>query len=201
MNGRKWIALVVILALVCGGALLADGEDPGDGWNAGAMAGWTEDGGYTPAGRRVTLKQPMETRSGPGSYYTELGSYFQAGTAVTALSAAYDDVDGTWWIQTEFTYNGETRRAYTDVEQLQMAAGDVPAEPVRARDAVMSRSEYAYWGPGYGYAMYHQRIPAGTEGKVWFTEGEYAQFEFYDAPEAAWRRVWVPASALEAFNG
>ena len=159
------------------------------------------DGGYTPNGRLVTLKQRMATRSGPGTQYTELGSYFQEGTAVTAVSAAFDDRNDIWWIQTEFTYNGEKRRAYTGVKRLEMMASDVPAEFLLAEDAVLNQSVYAYWGPGYGYAMYNQQIPAGTSGKIWQSEGEYAQFEFFDQAENAWRRVWVQEAALEGPNG
>ena len=160
-----------------------------------------EIGGYTASGKVVVLNDRMATRSGPGTQYTELGSYFQAGTAVTAVSAAYDERNEIWWIQTEFSYNGEMRRAYTGVKRLDMQAGDVPAEYQLADEAVLNRSVYAYYGPGYGYTMYNRQIPAGTEGKIWRSEGEYAQFEFYDEAEGAWRRVWVPESALEAYNG
>ena len=159
------------------------------------------DYGYTSNGRLVTLNQRMATRSGPGTQYTELGSYFQAGTAVTAVSAAYDDRNEIWWIQTEFTYNGEKRRAYTGVKRLDMMASDVPTEFMLADDAVLNRSVYAYYGPGYGYSMYQKQIPAGTSGRIWQSEDVYAQFEFYDQEEGAWRRVWVPESALEASNG
>ena len=51
--------------------------------------------GYHP---QVMLKQRMATRSGPGTQYTELGSYYKEGTAVTAVSAAYDDRNGIWWM-------------------------------------------------------------------------------------------------------
>lgn len=159
------------------------------------------DYGYTAAGKLVNLNQRMATRSGPGTQYTELGSYFQAGTAVTAVSAAYDERNEIWWIQTEFTYNGEKRRAYTGVKRLDMQASDVPAEFQLADEVVLNRSVYAYYGPGLGYSMYNVQIPAGTEGKIWQSEGTFAQFEFYDEAEGAWRRVWVPESALEAFNG
>ena len=169
---------------------------PGGGYRGGYGSG-----SYAGTGILVTLNQRMATRSGPGTQYTELGSYFQAGTAVTAVSAAYDDRNGIWWIQTEFTYNGEKRRAYTGLKRLNMSVGDVPTEYMLADDAVLNRSVYAYMGPGYGYAMYHLQIPAGTTGKVWLSEGGYAQFEFYDYTEGAWRRVWVQESALEGTNG
>ena len=149
---------------------------------------------------QVRLNQRLATRSGPGTQYTELGSYFQGGEMLTAVSAAYDDRNEIWWIQTEFTYNGEKRRAYTGLKRLDMQASDVPQEYL-IRYAVVNRSIYAYWGPGYDYAMYKDPIPAGTEGAVWQIENGYAQIEFYDSSEGKTRRVWIPESALEAYNG
>ena len=61
-----------------------------------------------------------------------------------------------------------------------MQVSDVPQE-YAIRYAVVNRSVYAYWGPGYDYTMYKNPIPAGTEGTVWQTENGYAQLEFYDS--------------------
>ena len=153
--------------------------------------------GYYP---QVRLNQRMATRSGPGTQYTELGSYFEEGTTVTAVSAAYDDRNGIWWIQTEFTYLGEKRRAYTGVKRLDMQADDVQQEyPVRS--VVVNRSVYAYWGPGYEYTMHKDPVPAGTEGTIYQIENGYAQFEYYDNAAGQLKRVWVPESAIEAQNG
>ena len=157
--------------------------------------GW---GGYHP---QVRLNQRLATRSGPGTQYTELGSYFQAGTTLTAISAAYDDRNGIWWIQTEFSYGGELRRAYTGLKRLEMQVSDVPVEYVVTPAAVVNRSVYAYWGPGYGYSMYKNPIPAGTEGIVWQVENGYAQLEFYDSAEGKTRRVWIPESSLDTSFG
>jgi len=151
-------------------------------------------------GLSVTIRERLATRSGPGTTYTESGSYLQAGSRVKALSAAYDDRNGIWWIQVELTYNGELRRVYTGVKRLNMKAEDVPVEEVQT-SAVLTRSVYAYWGPGYGYAMYKNAVPAGTSGTVYAYEGAYAQFEYYDSEAGQTRRVWVPTGALEAGNG
>lgn len=151
-------------------------------------------------GLYVTTNQRLATRSGPGTTYTESGSYYQAGTRVKALTAAYDDRNGIWWIQVELSYAGELRRVYTGVKRLNMQAEDVPVEEVQT-SAVLTRSVYAYWGPGYGYAMYKNAIPAGTSGTVYAWENAYAQFEYYDTEAGHTRRVWVPSGALEAGNG
>ena len=153
----------------------------------------------TPApytGLQVLTKERLATRSGPGTNYTEQGSYFQSGTWVKAISSAYDQSNGIWWVQVELTYNGELRRVYTGVKRLNMSADQVPVESAEC-EATVTRSVYGYWGPGYGYAMYGSVIPAGTTGTIWQREAAYAQFEFYDQSVQKYRRVWIPENALE----
>jgi len=147
-------------------------------------------------GVQVLTKERLSTRSGPGTNYTEAGSYFQSGTWVRAISSAYDRANGIWWIQIELSYDGELRRVYTGVKRLQMAADQVPVEETEEGNAIVTRSVYPYWGPGYGYTMYGDKIPAGTSGTVWQREGLYAQFEYRDS-SGQLRRVWVPENALE----
>ena len=148
-------------------------------------------------GLQVFTKDRLSTRSGPGTTYTETGSYFQSGTRVKAISSAYDRDNSIWWVQVELTYDGELRRVYTGVKRLQMSADQVPVEEAPESEAALTRSVYGYWGPGIGYTMYGDKIPAGTTGTVWQYEGVYAQFEFYDETKQQYRRVWVPESALE----
>lgn len=153
----------------------------------------------TPApftGVQVLTKERLATRSGPGTNYTEEGSYAQKGTWVRAISSAYDQTNKIWWVQVELSYNGEQRRVYTGVKRLQMSADQVPVEAAEG-EAVVTRSVYGYWGPGYGYTMYGDMISAGTSGTVWQREGLYAQFEFFDTAHQQLRRVWIPENALE----
>ena len=147
-------------------------------------------------GLQVFTKDRLSTRSGPGTTYTETGSYFQSGTWVRAITSAYDRANGIWWVQVELSYNGELRRVYTGVKRLQMAADQVPIEETEEGSAVVTRSVYPYWGPGYGYTMYGEKIPAGTAGTVWQRENLYAQFEYRDG-SGQLRRVWIPENALE----
>lgn len=150
-------------------------------------------------GIQVLTSDRLATRSGPGTDYTETGSYFKAGTWVKALSSAYDGKNGIWWVQVELNYAGELRRVYTGVKRLNMNADMVPVESALGT-GVLSRSVYAYWGPGYGYSMYDAQIPAGTYGTVYAQEGYYVQFEFYDSTQKTNRRVWVPMNAVEQGN-
>lgn len=153
------------------------------------------------SGITVRLKDRLSTRSGPGTNYTELGTYLSAGSQVRALSAAYDEANGIWWVQVEFTYGGEKRRAYTGLSRLSMQVSQVPVEfPVR-RDALLARAVYAYYGPGYAYTLYAGRLPAGIMGDVWQVENGYALLDYYDEGARQQRRVWVPETALEESNG
>ena len=149
-------------------------------------------------GLQVLTKDRLATRSGPGTNYTETGSYFQSGKWVKAISSAYDTSNGIWWVQVELDYNGELRRVYTGVKRLQMSADQVAVEEAPEYSATLTRSVYGYWGPGYSYSMYGDKIPAGTWGQVWQSEGLYAQFEYYDTSSQQYRRVWVPTDALES---
>ena len=75
---------------------------------------------------RLTMK--LSTRSGPGTLYTELGTYLGKGHEVTAISRAYDMRNGIWWIQVEFEYQNEKRRAYTGHKRLDLSLNAVPEE-------------------------------------------------------------------------
>ena len=174
-----------------------------------ATPAWTQVPIVTPApavtpvpntGIQVLTKERLATRSGPGTNYTETGSYFQANTWVKAISAAYDNANGIWWVQVELEYLGLKRRIYTGVKRLQMSADQVMTEEAEG-GAVLTRSVYAYYGPGNGYDMYPDKIPAWTSGTIWMRENLYALFEYYDAAQNLYRRVWVPESALQASNG
>ena len=147
-------------------------------------------------GISVRLNQRLATRSGPGTQYNGLGSYFSAGTMLRALSAGYDTRNGIWWIQVEFDYGGEKRRAYTGVKRLEMNTSDVRTEQVLWTGAVLETSEYGFYGPGPEYTKYPSMIPAGTTGTVYSVEGEFAQLEYLDSGENVWKRVWVPLASL-----
>ena len=92
--------------------------------------------------------------------------------------------------------NGELRRGYVEMQQLKMYAGQVPAEEGMGGGTLI-RSVWGYFGPGYGYSMYSEQIPAGTSGIIWREEGLYALLEYYDENVNMTRRVWVPLGALD----
>lgn len=142
----------------------------------------------------VTLNQRLATRSGPGTKYDELGSYFSAGTQIKAVSKAWDSVNEIWWIQVEFSYHGSNRRAYTGLKRLDMNVDWVPEEYPVISDARVTNTCRTYYGPGTSYTPHNDNIPAGTQGTVYAFENGYAQFEYNSGKQV--RRVWLPAEYI-----
>ena len=142
----------------------------------------------------------LATRSGPGTNYNELGTYSVQGQTVKALSKAYDERNGIWWIQVELSYGEDLRRVYTGLKRLSMDVNLVPTEESQGSYAV-KRSVYPYYGPGYKYTLYNKQVPAGTTGTVWMREDSYVLFEYFDASLQMNCRVWIPEGSLEEDAG
>lgn len=148
---------------------------------------------YVPA----KLNQKMATRSGPSTNYSEQGTYFSKGTEVTVLSAAYDNRNGIWWAQVEFSYKGMMRRAYTGFKRLNINPADVVAEEEPIGTYVIASSVTPLYGPGKSFDAYSLKLASGTKGSVYAFENDYAQFEYFDSAKNVYRRVWVPTSKLK----
>ena len=151
----------------------------------------------------IMVKDRISARSGPGSKYAEMplvqDTDLDSIKWVKALSSFYERETGTWWVQVEITVRGEQRRVYTEARHLHMSPDQVRVEDIPAGDVILTYSVYPYWGPGYSYSMYGEKVPAGTEGRLWMKEGAYVQFEYFDGTQ--YRRVWVPEGAAEESNG
>lgn len=140
------------------------------------------------------LLMRLATRSGPSTRYDELGSYFEAGHEIRVLSLCYDDNDLPW-VQVEFTYRNELRRAYTGLKRVDVSASELREEyalcEARLTDQVTPR-----YGPGRDYTARKLTLPKGLEGTVFAYENGWAQLEYYDEDGEVWRRVWVPEEDL-----
>jgi len=151
----------------------------------------------------IMVKDRISVRTGPGTKYAEMPLVQAADLDsikwVKAISSFFERETGIWWVQIELTYRGEQRRVYTEASHLLMSPDQVQVEEIPARDVILTYSAYPYWGPGYTYSMYGDKLPAGTEGKIRMTEGAYAQFEYFDGTQ--YRRVWIPETATEESNG
>ena len=144
---------------------------------------------------KATLTARMATRSGPGTKYTEMGSYFSRGTKVTAVSRSFDSRNNVWWIQVEFKYRNAYRRAYTGRRRMSVVSNQLPEEKLICRVSVVDRIVPRY-GPGEKYESHTRSIAAGTTGEVYYQEDGWFQLE-YKSAAGKMRRVWLPEEAVE----
>ena len=154
--------------------------------------------GCASASSKATLKSKMATRTGPGTNYTELGTYFSKGHSVTALTKCYDSKNHVWWIEVEFQYRNKYRRAYTGHARLSVSLGQLSEEKLLYTAALISDT-VPYYGPGEKYEAYQKTLGAGRTGKVYAEEDGWVQFEYKGSHNQS-HRVWVPTEAVEAIR-
>ena len=154
------------------------------------------------AGTYATLKMRLATRTGPGTWYDEPGTFFSKdyrSQNILVLSKAWDNRNDIWWLQVEFTRGSQLYRAYTGLKRVNIDISDIPEEQVLGT-AKTTRSAAAYWGPGTNYAASKYDIPSGRSVTVLSVENGYAQIEFYDSRTAdrdyARRRAWIRTDRL-----
>ena len=158
-------------------------------------------------GTSAYLKMALATRTGPGTWYDEPGTFFSKNyrsTTVRVLSKAWDDRNSIWWLQVEFYRNSTPYRAYTGLKRVDIDISDVPEESVLGTSVTL-RSAAGYWGPGTEYASSKYDIPSGVSVTVLDVENGYAQIEFYDGRTAdrsyARRRAWIKTDYLDGSWG
>ena len=181
LRKKSVLSLIVVLLLVLS-------------FSVGDAAGYRYD---------ARLKMALATRTGPGTWYDEPGTFFSSNyreTSVRVLSRAWDDRNSIWWLQVEFYRNSMLYRAYTGLKRVDIDIDDVPEENVLGT-AVTQRSAAGYWGPGTEYAASQYDIPSGISVTVLDIENNYAQVEFYDGRTAdrsyARRRAWIKTDYLD----
>ena len=155
-------------------------------------------GACAQASVKATLTARMATRSGPGTQYTEMGTYFSKGKKVTAVSRYYDSRNNVWWIQVEFKYRNAYRRAYTGRKRMNVISNKLPEEKLICTASITERVVPRY-GPGETFESHTRSIAEGTTGKVYQEEDGWTQFE-YKSSAGKMRRVWVPNEYIEAIS-
>lgn len=136
------------------------------------------------------LLQKIATRTGPGTHYTEPGTFFAPGDTVQVISLAYDHNDVPW-VQVDFTAYGGHRRAYTGLKRIDLTADMIPLEFPLNESATMRHSVTPRTGPGTDYAREKDfTLTAGQPVTVLAEENGWLQLEIVqaDAPDL---RVWV----------
>ena len=142
----------------------------------------------------ATLTARMATRSGPGTNYTELGSYFSRGTKIKAISRCYDSKNGVWWIQVDFKYRNAYRRAYTGRKRMVVVSNQLPEEKLIGTATLTERTTPRY-GPGDKYEEYKHSYAEGTHGEVYFVENGWVQMT-YKSASGQLKRFWVPETTV-----
>lgn len=144
---------------------------------------------------RATLRQRIATRTGPGTKYTEPGSFLKEGATVTVHTKVWDHANEIWWVQTEFTYSGRSYRAYTGSWRMNVDLTRVPEErPLETVSVTRSTSVYA--GPGSGYASWRDSVSRGTTATLIEVENGYGHIECWNSREGKPWRVWAPLDCL-----
>ena len=138
---------------------------------------------------QARLNQRIATRTGPGTNYTEPGSFLKSGDYVTVVSKKWDKTNEIWWVQVDFTSGGRRYRAYTGSWRMSVNLTNVPEELI-LRDCEVQYNTAAYAGPGSNYASMGT-VSAGTQATLYQVSNGYAQIEFYDFSARLTKRVWL----------
>lgn len=150
----------------------------------------------------ASLLMRLSTRTGPGTQYDEPGTYFSntwRTTQVQVISAAWDDRNGIWWVQVDFTVDSRHFRAYTGLKRVAVDVTSLKEDAPLGTASMLSAAD-ARWGPGQDYVKSKYNVPNNTQVTVFAAENGYVQVEFRDARTAksdrSLRRAWVPSGSV-----
>ncbi|MBE5810486.1 MAG: hypothetical protein E7318_06060 [Clostridiales bacterium] len=138
---------------------------------------------------QARLNQRIATRTGPGTGYTEPGTFLSAGSYVTVISKKWDRTNEIWWVQVDFTSGSRRYRVYTGSWRMNVDLSRVPEELI-LRDCEVQYNTPAYAGPGSNYASMGT-VYAGTRATLYQVHNGYAQIEFRDSGSGLMKRVWL----------
>ena len=148
-------------------------------------------------GVSATLLQGIGVRTGPGTGYDYVGSYFQGGETVQVVSKVWDPVNTLYWLQVDFVAKGGYHyRGYCVREKrVDVDPALVPDDPAGTPASVTERTGM-YYGPGDGYREHKDKVSAGTKGNIFAWENGYVLFEWKDQSQDVRRRAWIPESIV-----
>ena len=143
-----------------------------------------------------TLNQKMATRTGPGTEFTEPGTFMAKGDRVRIISVSIDENDVPW-VQVDLTYGRKHIRAYTGLKRFDgVKLNDIPREFNYGIERELTQDVTPLYGPGSNYSAYSFTLKAGRSVTLIDDENGYAMCEFYAKSEQQWYRVWIPQGAL-----
>lgn len=143
-----------------------------------------------------TLNQRMATRTGPGTQYTEPGTFFSKGDSFRIISISYD-INQVPWVQVEINVSGRLMRVYTGLKRFDgVSASRLYREQYLGYPATLSGNYTPFYGPGLQYALHDFTLRGGSEVIVVDRENGYAMCEFYLSGKDKLYRAWFPDSVL-----
>lgn len=143
------------------------------------------------------LKQRISTRTGPGTEYTEPGTFLGQGDYVTVHTRVWDSANEIWWVQVEFSQGGERYRAYTGSWRMEVDLNSVPQEYPLGTCRVIEDAD-VFAGPGWEYVMWNDTVYRGTWVTLLEVEDGYGHIECWNSREGCYWRVWAPLHCLDA---
>lgn len=144
------------------------------------------------------LNTEISTRTGPGTNYTEPGTFLSAGDVVTVRSRVWDDRNEIWWVQVEFWDNGKKLRAYTGSWRMSVDLNQLRIEmPLCYCTVACDASAYtAPYDDGQS-GRWSDTVPGGTQVTLYEIDGDYALIECWNSRRQVMWRVWVRTSDLD----
>ena len=141
------------------------------------------------------LKDKLATRSGPGTNYTELGTYGQN----TSIKIYEREIGGSvTWGMVEFRGNGGLIRAYTGMKRIDTDTPDIPWANTATYSAYLGSDCVPRRGPGSEYASCNKTLSAGTRLTLYHEEKGYVMADFYFPGDSKLTRAWIPESYIVA---
>lgn len=138
------------------------------------------------------LRMRLSTRSGPGTYFDEPGSFFSKdwqSAAVWVLAKAWDYDNDIWWVLVDFSENGTRYRAWTGLKRVDVNIDLLPEYYGIGQGTVDPTDTWR--GPGENYAQ-GPRITHWQDVVAYGRENGYIEIEYYDSDQDMTYRVWVP---------
>lgn len=145
------------------------------------------------------LNQKIATRTGPGTHYTEPGSFLSQGDYVTVHTRVWDSRNDIWWVQVEFTSGGYRYRAYTGSWRMSVDLAQVPQERSLGTVRVTANTN-VYAGPGWDYKMWDNIVSSGTNATLLEVENGYGHIECWNSAKGRYWRVWAPLRSLSCYG-
>lgn len=138
----------------------------------------------------------LATRTGPGTEFTEPGTFRLEDEYIKLISIAYD-VNNVPWVQCDIKYGGKRMRVYTGLKRFDTTTFDVyelEEEGVYGKGKHHGKRKLKY-GPGNNYADQIYTITNGRRVTIISEENDWYQVE-YTTDDGPRIRGWVPASKV-----